>query len=274
MQQISPSSPRLELKTTENKYADCLSMSIKGVLVQPDQVQPKFPNPFAIILRKKKPTSIELVKQIDLYLTIQFNEQTKVPIPGGEIAFGIKGGELRLKLENGKIPLESRELAGSLEHSVQKERQLKEGTEAQSGIKTTVVDMKPGLEANRGEKKIEEKTDKFQLTVYQVTAKGSETYPAWVFKVETGEPILRGLLKEATLGRIEVEGNPCGMEATFEVSKQYVQITDASGVWLKNFSFKQLDLEKQRVLDIWILKKFLMPKLQPHLSKVVLSYDV
>lgn len=256
----------------ENKYADCLSMSIEGVPAPPVPVQGRFPNPFAIILQRTKPTSIELVKQIDLYLTIQFNEQTKVPIPGGEIAFGIKGGELRLKLENGKIPLESRELAGSLEFPVKKDRELKQGAEAQSGINASFVDMKPGLKFNLGKKKTEEKTDKFQLTVYQVTAKGSETYPAWVFKVKTGEPILIGLLKEAKLGRIEVQRNPCGIEATFEVSKRDVQITDASGVWLKNFSFKQLDVEKQRVLDIWILKKILMPKLHPHLSKVVLQY--
>jgi hypothetical protein len=249
-------------------------MNIEGVPVQPVPVQGRFPNPFAIILQRTKPTSIELIKQIDLYLTIQFNEQTKVPIPGGEIAFGLKGGELRLKLENGKIPLEFRELAGSLEHSVQIERQKQEGTEAQSATKATIVDMKPGFEFSLGEKKREETADKFQLTVYQVTVKGSETYPAWVFKVKTGEPILRESLNKATLGRIEVQRNPCGIEATFEVSKRDVQITDASGIWLKNFSFKQLDVEKQRVLDIWILKKILMPKLQPHLSKVVLQYEV
>ena len=60
-------------------------------------------------------------QRIRLYLTINFNEQWET-VPGGRIKFGIRSGELRLALTNGKVPYDSRELAGELPLNITKQR--------------------------------------------------------------------------------------------------------------------------------------------------------
>lgn len=79
----------------QNKCPDCLYIKLVG------------------ISRSAK------LAQIDLYLTINFNEQWE-NIFGGRVKFGLKGGELRFGLNNAVMPYESRELAGSLQLFVPK----------------------------------------------------------------------------------------------------------------------------------------------------------
>jgi hypothetical protein len=273
MQQFPPSSPPPKPKKMDmdNKYSACLfmNMEIKEVSV------PRKPGSgiFRYLFARKERKLIEPVKQIDLYLAIQFNEQEEMPIPGGKISFGLKGGVLRLKLENGKIPLNSRELGGSFEVFIPKKNETKEVNEDKRSMGGSGGE-KPVVQGSIEQKSGKEFTNEVQYTVAQVTTKGDERTPAWVFKLETGEPIITGLLKDAKLGRIEVQENPCTITATFEVSKRDVHITDASGVWLKNISFRDLDTPMRRVLDIWLLKKLLMPNLQPYLSQGKLTHEI
>nr|WP_290228378.1 hypothetical protein [Trichocoleus desertorum] len=199
-------------------------------------------------------------------MTIQFNEQWE-QLPGGRIKFGLRGGELRLKLDNGEISLQDRELGGSFDLAVQKERQQQEGSENQSGIETTWADSKPGAKANISEKQTTGRSDKFQFTSCQITTKGSEENPAWVFEVKTGEPVLKGLLKSAKIGVLGIAGKPCQVEATFGVTLRDVHLTDAEGLWSPNIS-----REKRAVLDRALAKQFLKHKLQPYLSRVELHY--
>jgi hypothetical protein len=70
----------MRLLESYNPYPDCISMQLEAV-----------------------PASGETyLGHLDLYLTIQFNEQWK-SLLNGRIKFGLKGGELKLKLENGEI---------------------------------------------------------------------------------------------------------------------------------------------------------------------------
>lgn len=116
----------------------------------------------------------------------------------------------------------------------------------------------------------------FQFTAYQVTTKGSEENPAWVFEVETGEPDLKGLLKpdlkgllkNASLGTLNVTAKPCRVEATFEVSKRDVYLSDAEGLWPQNIS-----RNKKAVLERMIALRLLESKLKPYLSQAQLQYD-
>ena len=79
------------LLESENKYPDCLWMNLEAIPLQSGSTaQP----------------------QLDLYLTLQFNEQWE-PLLGGRFKFGLKGGELKLKLENGEILSPSPQLNGS-----------------------------------------------------------------------------------------------------------------------------------------------------------------
>jgi uncharacterized protein YjbI with pentapeptide repeats len=79
------------LLESENKYPDCLWMNLEAIPIQSGSTDRQ---------------------QLDLYLTLQFNEQWE-PLLDGRFKFGLKGGELKLKLENGEISSPSRQLNAS-----------------------------------------------------------------------------------------------------------------------------------------------------------------
>ncbi len=208
------------------------------------------------------------IEKLKLYLTIQFNEQwVQVPLLG-RVRFGLKGGELRLRLKNGKIPLEARNYSGSFDPDVEKQRKQQESQENHSKFEGSWDKNKPGVKANHGHKNTGGTTDGFQFIDPQITTKGSEENLAWVFEVKTGQPVFKGLLKEVELGTIDVMAKPCYIEATFEVSMPDVHVTGAEGLLSPEIS-----REKHVVLDRKIALLILDHKLKPYLSKVVLKYD-
>ncbi len=243
-----PSSP-------ENNCPDCLYLDLKGKIVE----SPK--NWWSKLRLKSKET-----EQIELYLTINFNEQWE-KLPGGRVKFGLRGGELRLRLEGANIPYEYRGLNDPFELAVEKERQQQEGSENQNAIEASLAKGEPAVKANLSAKKTTGKTDKIQFTTYQVTTKGSEENPAWVFEVETGEPVLKGLLKNALLATMKVTAKPCRVQATFEVSKQDVYLTQAEGLWPQDISRNKMAI-LERKMALWLLNT----KLKPYLSRVELYY--
>ena len=108
---MQPSLPTKPQPEPENKYPGCLYLKLEGIPVQPEDQ-----DAFALWH-----TSTEH-QQIHLYLTIKFDEQWHT-IKNGRIKFGLKGGELRLKLENSEIPYEDRELSGSIKLLMPQQRQ-------------------------------------------------------------------------------------------------------------------------------------------------------
>lgn len=150
----------------KNKFPDCLCMKLEGILVESEQ--------------------------IDLPITIEFNEQWK-SLLGGRVKFGLKGGTLRLHLENAQIPQQLLNLTG-----------LKELQERQA-------------------------TENFQLSsMCQITRNGSELNPTWVFELKIGSQVLKGALPKEKLGTLTVNNQPCCVEATFEVELKYVHIAIAN----------------------------------------------
>lgn len=260
MPQHLPATPPSE---PENKCLGCLFMKLEGIPVLPETQD-------SVNLEPKSAAT----EQINLYLTLQFNEQREM-LPGGRLKFGLKGGELRIKLENGKIPLTSGELDNSCKLSVHQDRQQQEGKSNQSRIEATSVESKPGVQSHPRTKKTAGKTEQLQFVTCQVdfvtcqvATKGSPENPAWVFKVEAGEPVLKGLLKNVRLGTLNVTAKPCRVEATFEVSPRDVCITEAEGLWPKNISKKRC-----AVIERAIIRRFLERKLKPYLSRQQLQYD-
>ena len=231
---------------SENKCPDSLWMQLEGIPVQSGSTD---------------------TEQLELYLTINFNEQWE-PLLGGRIKFGLKGGELKLKLENGEMPLATGELNGSFDLSVQKERQQQQGSKTQSNVEASLAESKPGVQDKLGTEKTTGETAQFQLSSCQVLTKGSEVDPAWSFAVKTGKPVLNGLLKKAKLGTVNVTRQPCCIEATFEVSAQDVFMTDAEGLWHHDIS-----PNKHAVLERKLILFLLETKLKPYLSWVQLRYE-
>ncbi|NEQ83176.1 MAG: tetratricopeptide repeat protein [Moorea sp. SIO2I5] len=233
----------------ENKFPDCLMMELKVEPVSTGIFQPR---------------NIEKLK---LYLTIQFNEQW-LQMSFGRVRFGPKSGELRLKLKNGNIPLAARNFSGSFDPDVEKERRQQESKENHSKMEASWDKNKPGVKANHGQKNTGGTTDGFQFIDPEITTKGSEETPAWVFHVKTGQPVFKGLLKEVELGTIDVIAKPCYIEATFEVYMTDVHLTGSEGLWSPEIS-----REERVVLDRKIALLIIKKQLKPYLSKVVLKYE-
>jgi hypothetical protein len=215
------------------------------------------------------PSKRSKTNKYDLYLTLNFSEQWE-QLSGGRIKFGVKAGELRLKLENAKIPYESRTLNDPFEVSIDKERQKQEGHKTQRVAEGSWDGSKTGAKANFTTEQTEGSTDKFYLVVCQLETKGTPEEPAWNFRVETGEPVLRGSLIKTKLATIEVIApeKPWYAEATFNISSRDVKITGGERAWLKD-----LIPEKREALDIALAKLLLKHKLKSPLSRVKLPYD-
>lgn len=253
MQQSLPTPSQPE---PENKCLGCLFMKLEGIPVTREQR-----------------TNSELrlhsaaTEQINLNLTLQFNEQRELVI-GGRIQFGLKGGQLKLKLVNGEIPIESRMLNGLVKLSAEKPRQQQHSSQPQSPTKDALSKNPPLVNAAPSANQTPENTDKFQPSVCQVTIQGSEENPTWVFEVTKDELVLNGLLKNVLLATLNVTGKPCYVEATFEVSPRDVYMIEAEGLLPKNLSRK-----KMAVIERAIIRRFLERKLKPYLSRHELRYD-
>ncbi len=203
--------------------------------------------------------------QLNLHLTIQFNEQQEQLLEG-RIKFGLKGGKLSVKLKNGKISLSSNHLSGSYKLAIQQERQ-QEKSENQS-LDTSLSEGKLEEKTNPTPKNTIGRTDNIQFTTCQVTIKGSEEIPVWVIGVESTESVLKGLLKNALLATINVKAKPCYVEAIFHVLPQDVCLSEAEGIWPQNISKK-----RRLIIERAIVRHFFKRKLMPYLSRQQLRYD-
>lgn len=240
---------------SENRFPDCLSMKLAGTPVETDNSSE------SVVITLHSQEKQNQAEKIDLHLTIRFGEHRE-QLLGGSVTFGLKGGELKLKLENGKVPLESIELTDEFQVAVEIQTQQEKSSEKQGG---TQIAINPNITAATKEAQKTAKTVKSKA--YQVRTKGLEDAPVWVFEVKTGDPVLQGLLKNAKLGILKVTGKPCCVEATFEVSMRDLHLT-AEGLWPKDISRNKL-----AVLERAIVQRVLEPKLKPYLSRVVLQYD-
>jgi len=113
----------LEIQPRENinKYPDILFIKLEGTQ------------------RKKKllgmPLEINDKNRIDLSLVLRFGKQSE-KILFGSVIFGLKGGQLKLSIENGKIPTESCYPNQSFEN-LEVEIQTERGKENQFGVEAS-----------------------------------------------------------------------------------------------------------------------------------------
>jgi len=249
---MQPSFPKSFQPEPENKCPDCLYLKLEGIPVQSDHEY------YDVGCASTQ------TQQIDLHLTIKFNEQWEA-LKGGRIKFGLKGGELRLKLENSEIPYEDRNLAGAIELVGQHKQEL------QVPDKKPLDNRRPFNFTVNGNQPKELKLPVIQqdsISFCHVTTKVSEENPTWVFEAEISEQVLRGSLHQAKLATLNITALPCRVEATFEISKQDLCLTDAEGLWSPDIS-----RNKKAVLERLIVQRLLEPKFKPYLSKAELHYD-
>lgn len=233
-----------------DKLPNCLSMNIKGE--RKGEHISRLLNPLA-----KRGE----YRQIDLFLTIRFNEHW-YDLPGGRIRFGINGGQLTLRLENGEIPLDLLDLSGPLNLEVSIKRTKKDTKKGKKGVKVSAQ----GGEVAQENEEASEYSDEISFTTCQVTTRGTSTNPVWVFEEKQEERVLKGLLKSIKLATMNILAKPCIIRAEFDISNKNIQITGSEGVW-----FQDIKPEKRITMDRLIVDRLLKEKFQSHLSEQVLK---
>jgi hypothetical protein len=243
----------------ENQYPDCLYFEIEG--------KPVVSNLEEILANLKPKAAPVKTEKIDLWLRINFNEEW-VDFPIGRLKFGLKGGELRLKLENGKIPYDSRFLKKALETEFTAERQLGQEIEKKQNFEGALgSDAKGSVKASLEDREKYNLSDKFQLTITQISTKGRDDNPAWVFANKTGDIALIGEIN-APLAQVLVDGYPCRVEASFKVATADVVITG-----LENVIRQDISKTKLAVIELGLAKLRLQSIAQPYLSRQELCYE-
>lgn len=242
----------------DNKCPECLHLEISGEPVASESkgVFPRF--------KKSEPEAFSLS------VRIIFNEQW-LDFRFGRVKFGLRGGELRLKLENGQMPSELRNeaLKKILARELEIERQLGGEQESKFQLEGTVTPdlSKASLKGVREQRRKESQGDKFQLKIAQISHKGANNQPVWVFENRTGEPVLIGELADS-LGKMLIAGVPWSVEATFTPEMRQVVITG-----LENLFKDDISGHKLNVFELAVAKLFLKHKTQPYLSRQVLRYE-
>ena len=240
----------------ENRCPECLHLEISGEVVAAKGFLPSF--------KKSEPDAI------DLFVRINFNEQW-VDFSFGRVKFGLSGGELRLKLENGKMPYKSRSeaLKKLLKKEVSVERQLGREQERKSQVEGSLpVDLsKASLKGVGEERQKYSSADKFQLKIAQISHKGADDQPVWVFENKTGEPVLIGELADS-LGKmlIKDKDKSWDVEATFTPEMRQVVITGLENIFSE-------DINKQSIFRAKLAQLILNHKMKPYLSRQVLELN-
>jgi hypothetical protein len=233
-------------------------LEISGEVVAPES-KGFWPSP-----KKSEPEAIEL------FVRINFNEQW-IDFSFGKVKFGLQGGELRLKLENGKMPSELRnqDLKKSLEREMSVERQSGGEQERKSQVEGSLAPdlSKAGLKGVGEDRQKDSRSDKFQLKIAQISHKGADDQPVWVFENKTREPVLLGELADS-LGKMLIEGKSLVVEATFTTEMRQIVITGLENLFKDDISGRKL-----KAFELGVAKLFLKNKTQPYLSRQVLGHE-
>ncbi len=238
-----------------DKFPDCLSIKLHG-----QSLLPKW------LLKLKKifaPQPQEsLTEQIELQLTIRFGEQ-EIPVLGGTIKFGLRGGELKLNLTNSKIPLENLGLFPQLQERIEIESQVEnsEGTE-----NSLAVTLRGGFTTK--DNQVIKEVYKLKDEAYQVYTKGIDKNPVWVFQLQTDKEIFIGGWQKKKIGILEINDKPCTVEALFEVQDEHIRLTCATGIWSKDIGRAKIAWLQRELILGWLI-----PKLQPYISQAELLYE-
>ena len=253
MPQSLPSSSQILI---EDKSPTCVSIKLEGKLVQSEKQ--------GIFNLKRQSAAPD---QIQLYLTLQFKEQEH-SLPLGRLKFGLTGGELKLRVENGIISQATPGVNQAFELSGQKGRQNQEGSDSDSCVTVSFQEKKTTIKGSLGTQKIAEKVEQNPLSVSPVSTPSSPEILTWAVLGEPNNSILQGSLSPTFLGTLKVTAKPCRVEAFFSISPQDIRITDTTGLLPHTLGKK-----KRVVLERALVRRLLKRKLKPYLSRYELRYE-
>jgi hypothetical protein len=179
---------------------------------------------------------------IELLMEINFGEET-FRFKFGEVRLGIRHGELGLSLTGGRMPYSNRKLAALLDPAIKTTRQKLLGKKNTKSIEDTLsaraslevgktgAGLDAGMKTSQSHDEELVVTDTLDMTLYQVSTKGSEEKPAWSFSSRDGERILIGGIKKQRIGLVSLATPKCQLAATLEVSATDIAIIEVEGLF-------------------------------------------
>lgn len=239
-----------------NRFPSCVFVKLTGSLFKTSK------NLFSSlgIFTKDKLVNSEI---FELKLTIRFGKE-KIDVPGGSVWFGVKRGELRLKMTNAKIPIEKQGLVPVLENGLNVEIQQEEGLEIEGGASFGAAS---SINARR--KGVTKTSSKAIVKSYSISTSGAEHEPVWIFEAKSHASILIGQVNEVPLGPVCM-CNPkqCSIRATFSLrGQQDISLIEAEGLWSKNIGRNKL-----AILERELFLRYISARLNPWLSSAEVTY--
>jgi hypothetical protein len=199
---------------------------------------------------------------ICLRITVRFGKEP-IKVAGGTIWFGLKRGELKLRIVNGVIPIEKQGLIAHLENELTLEVQQENANEIEGSASISSI---TSLTAKA--KGLSKTSSKTSYKTYKVSTAGTECDPVWIFEAQAHELILIGQISDSFLGDVMLFSQAYAIEATFEVrGQQDIFLAEAEGLWDKN-----LGRNKLAVLERELFLRFIAPKLKPYLCFTEVSH--
>lgn len=221
----------------------------------------RFPSLISLRLARIQPSRMRIPGRdkhpsVDLSLTIRFGTETFC-LPFGYVRVSLKRGELKLGIENGKIPLNHMGLVSPLETKFELEKKQLRGHESGATVGG-------GLGLSFKSSTQDSFSVKSQLSNVRIRTKGTERSPTWEFEANSCEfPHLEGQLTDCSLGRAYVECRDWSVQAEFIAYVQRDLYLEAGGLWPK-----ELSRNKLAILERMFFYRFIKPRFQPYLSRV------
>ena len=223
--------------TYNNPLPDCLFMKLHSEPIKPIVNNPLLSVPFIREIYKNKST---IVKRYNLKLTLRFGEQTELFMIGS-IAFGLKGGRLRLKLTNAKLLLETVKLTPKFSTDILVETVEEKAKEGGGGLEMKLTG---GITANH--KTLNKTATKYQSLASQVSLQGTEEDAVWQFQTQANNLVLRGIIQEEFIGVLEIIDEYPKIEAFFEFQDEDIQLTRGTGMITPNIGLMDTDIIERR----------------------------
>lgn len=237
-----------QLSNSSNRFPDCVFLKLHS--------EPLLTS--SSLIATSASTPVRASGKVDLKLTIRFGKQEiGVPSVRSSVWFGLRRGELRLEITNGKMPLETIGLKAEFAKEIEVEVGSEMGRETELNLAGAL-----GIK----DKGTIKRSDKAKQKFYQCHSKGTETEPVWEFEVKTERPpILEGQLTEERLGTVESLNAPCHLRATFMVRRQRdVYLIESEGL----FRVENLSRDQLAIIEREFFNRFIKSRLQPYLSQV------
>ncbi len=198
-------------------------------------------------------------KNMGIKLTINFGEEN-LTIAKGNIRFGLRRGELCLRLQDAEIPLEKNLLTAVLDEMILTDvelEKLRKNRSSKASKTRAKLDLKSaGLSNEEASVFVKEDSDSLRIklteTQHQVRAEGSEKEPRWIFEAKGTAPVLLGGLIGKKIATIEYKGSSVSGNAIFRALQKDIIITELEG-----FGPTALSFDKRKIL------KFLVARLLP-----------